>query len=99
MYSVCRDCKYVCSCCSSRINNLRCYGCESHYDEFKPADNIKYCPLTGKKLSREGYTDTVGGYHEAGIEYSPTGEWCGECNSITCENCVNAKEVNKDEVR
>lgn len=59
LYSMCRNCSYVCGCCSARINNARCSGCENHYDEFKPADNIKYCPLTGEKFSSEAYTDAV----------------------------------------
>lgn len=63
MYSMCRNCSYVCSCCSARANGARCSGCESRYDEFKPAENIKYCPLTGEKLSSEVHTDAVGDCH------------------------------------
>lgn len=49
-YDKCRDCKYRCTCCSSREGWSHCSGCESHYDEFKPAENIIYCPMTGQKI-------------------------------------------------
>ena len=49
-FEKCRNCKYVCTCCYSRINNDNCSGCEFPKDEFKPAPNIKYCPLDGKEL-------------------------------------------------
>lgn len=100
LYSMCRNCSYVCSCCSARVNGARCSGCESRYDEFEPAENIKYCPLTGEKLpsednnyskAEEGYTDSVGGYHESGVGYSPSGRFCGECCMNTCEGCKYAE--------
>lgn len=49
-YDNCRDCKYRCKCCSSREGWSRCSGCESHYDEFRPAENIIFCPMTGQKI-------------------------------------------------
>lgn len=56
-YQKCRDCNYRCICCRDRVNSLSCSGCENHYDEFKPAENIIYCPLDGKKIE-EGIYDT-----------------------------------------
>ena len=50
MFTKCRECDYVCSCCSSRTDCANCSGCENHHDEFKPAENIIYCPLTGEKV-------------------------------------------------
>ena len=35
------------------------------------------------------YTDPVGGEHDSGIGWNPNGIWCGECNSFSCEGCVN----------
>ena len=52
-YKKCRDCEYRCTCCSSRFTNLRCSGCECHYDEFAPADFIHYCPKDGKKIEED----------------------------------------------
>lgn len=49
-YEKCKDCKYICTCCASRKDYVRCSGCESHYDEFIPAENINYCPLTGEDI-------------------------------------------------
>lgn len=39
----------------------------------------------------EGYTDSVGGYHEGGVGYSPSGRFCGECCMHTCEGCKYAE--------
>lgn len=52
MYEKCRSCKYRCTCCSSRNAWECCSGCENHYDEFKPADNIIYCPLDGNEIEK-----------------------------------------------
>ena len=58
MYTKCRDCKYRCTCCSSRGLGINCSGCENYYDQFKPAENIFYCPLDGSKIAEKGYTVT-----------------------------------------
>ena len=34
-----------------------------------------------------GYTDDVGGHHDAGVGWAPDGHYCGECCSDTCETC------------
>lgn len=49
-YDKCRVCEHRCTCCSSRQTWVCCSGCDSHYDEFKPAENIIYCPMTGQKI-------------------------------------------------
>lgn len=49
MYKKCKDCKYRCTCCSSRNAGECCSGCD-RYDEFKPAKNIIYCPIDGNKI-------------------------------------------------
>ena len=38
----------------------------------------------------EGCVDKLGGWHIDGIGYNPLGQFCGECNKMTCEGCVNA---------
>lgn len=49
-YQKCRNCKFVCRCCSSRFKQwLCCSGCESK-DEFAPAEHIKFCPLDGNPI-------------------------------------------------
>lgn len=50
IYIECRNCKFVCTCCASRKDGTSCSGCENHFDEFKPAENINYCPMTGKRV-------------------------------------------------
>lgn len=50
IYVECRNCKFVCTCCASRKDGTNCSGCENHFDEFKPAENINYCPMTGKRV-------------------------------------------------
>ena len=52
-YEKCRDCKYRCTCYSSRADGMKCSGCENYYDEYQPAKNIKYCLLSGKKVDLE----------------------------------------------
>ena len=34
-----------------------------------------------------GYTDDVGGHHDAGVGWSPDGHYCGECCSDSCSGC------------
>lgn len=34
-----------------------------------------------------GYTDSVGGHHDAGVGWQPDGHFCGECTKSTCEIC------------
>lgn len=41
------------------------------------------------QMMDEGFKDEVGGYHEGGIGWNPLDEWCGECTSMTCKDCVN----------
>lgn len=43
--------------------------------------------------NNEGFYDSVGGYHDSGIGYSPTGELCGEFCKSSCENCPVAKSL------
>lgn len=50
IYIECRNCKFVCTCCASLKDGTSCSGCENHFDEFKPAENINYCPMTGKRV-------------------------------------------------
>lgn len=52
VYTECRNCKNRCKCCSSHFHDHypNCQSCEQHFDEFKPAKHIIYCPLTGKKV-------------------------------------------------
>lgn len=58
MFEKCRNCKYICTCCSSRNVCESCSGCEKYYDEFRPAENILYCPLDGSKVEK-GWTVTA----------------------------------------
>lgn len=51
MYEKCRKCRYRCTCCSSRKDWNNCSGCD-RYDEFKPADNIIFCPLDGSEIEK-----------------------------------------------
>lgn len=44
-----------------------------------------------------GYYDSVGGYHDSGIGYSPLGEWCGECCWESCEQCPYARKMAETE--
>ena len=44
-------------------------------------------------LSEDGFYDSVGGYHEAGVSYAPNGEFCGECCRQTCKGCCIAKKL------
>ena len=39
-----------------------------------------------------GFYDDVGGYHDCGIGWSPSGNWCGECNLASCKNCPSKGE-------
>lgn len=55
IYPTCRACKYVCGCCVSRRDELKCIGCENH-QEFEPAENIKHCPITGMSIIQTQYT-------------------------------------------
>lgn len=34
--------------------------------------------------------ENADGYHENGIGYSPSGEWCGERMKSTCKGCTRA---------
>ena len=51
--------------------------------------------LLGVDLANEaditeiGFYDAIGGYHSEGIDFSPMGEWCGECCFESCEQCKN----------
>ena len=56
MYEKCRNCEYICTCCLSRKYCDCCSGCENDHDEFKPAKNIRFCPLDGNKIECEGGT-------------------------------------------
>lgn len=38
--------------------------------------------------------ESADGYHEDGIGYSPSGEWCGECLMNTCKGCLRAMSGN-----
>lgn len=61
MYEKCRNCEYICTCCLSRKYCDCCSGCENDHDEFKPAKNIKFCPLDGNKIECEGVLNmTIG---------------------------------------
>lgn len=42
----CKRCVYTCACCESRFHHSACSGCDK-FDSFKPAANIKFCPLDG----------------------------------------------------
>jgi len=33
------------------------------------------------------YVDEVGGQHDSGCGWDPTGEPCGECSNISCSQC------------
>ena len=60
MYEKCKNCEYICTCCLSRQYCDRS-GCENGYDEFKPAKNIRFCPLDGNKIECEGVLNmTIG---------------------------------------
>jgi len=37
--------------------------------------------------SEKGFVDEVGGEHEGGCGWRPSGEPCGECSSMSCGNC------------
>jgi hypothetical protein len=52
VWAKCRDCQYRCRCCASHFFDKRpgCSGCENHYDEFYPAEHIKFCPIDGKPV-------------------------------------------------
>lgn len=41
------------------------------------------------------WVDPIGGAHSPPIGWSPNGEWCGECNRITCEGCKVAENERK----
>lgn len=51
----CRDCENRCKCCASHFHDKypMCMSCEQNYDEFQPADHIKFCPLTGSEIILE----------------------------------------------
>lgn len=52
IFKKCRDCSYRCRCCASSVFDRGpfCSRCENHYDEFYPAEQIKHCPLDGRKI-------------------------------------------------
>lgn len=54
-YPTCKACKYVCSCCASRGDASKCYNCVNDNSDFKPAENIKHCPITGLKIMQNQY--------------------------------------------
>lgn len=43
----------------------------------------------------EFHYDDVGGFHDSGTGYSPTGNYCGECSKLTCRDCVNIGKYTK----
>ena len=47
-------CKFTCFCCKRHADPRGyCFACENK-DEFHPAENIIYCPLTGLPI-KENY--------------------------------------------
>lgn len=40
-----------------------------------------------RKSGDGGYVDEVGGEHECGCGWSPSGKFCGECSSLSCGSC------------
>jgi hypothetical protein len=42
--------------------------------------------------------DSIGGYHSEGLGWNPHGLFCGECSSITCENCKWKDEFEREEL-
>lgn len=55
--------------------------------------HLKGVIIMSDNAKNEGFYDSVGGYHDSGIGYSPTGEWCGERCKSSCENCPVAKSL------
>lgn len=53
IFKKCRNCQYRCRCCASHFfdKGPRCSRCENHYDEFHPAEHVKYCPLDGQLIT------------------------------------------------
>lgn len=40
----------------------------------------KYCDIS--------ITDSIGGVHSEGQGWNPQGNYCGECNTVTCVGCI-----------
>lgn len=54
LYEKCRQCRYVCRCCSSHFKEYfpHCQECPNNHFEFEPALHIIHCPLDGLKIKR-----------------------------------------------
>lgn len=51
-FEKCRECAFVCTCCSSRETKKNCKQCNSmNFNEgYRPAGNIHYCSKDGEKI-------------------------------------------------
>lgn len=38
-------------------------------------------------FDEDSYDDPIGGHHDSGLGWNPTGHFCGECCASTCCNC------------
>lgn len=56
-YEKCRQCRFVCKCCTSHDCDTwpRCSECPNNRFEFQPASHIQHCPLDGSELNRPLY--------------------------------------------
>lgn len=47
----------------------------------------KYCDIS--------ITDSIGGIHSEGQGWNPQGNYCGECNAVTCLGCIHNTDNNQ----
>lgn len=57
IYKKCKQCKYVCRCCTSHFMEgpIGCSECARNRNEFSPAMHIVYCPVDGRKITHPLY--------------------------------------------
>ena len=56
IYEKCRQCEFVCRCCSSKHwdnNYPHCQGCNRTHNEYEPANHINHCPIDGSIIKEK----------------------------------------------
>ena len=71
-----------------------CPICGGHMECVRQSTDTYECDTCDYTIGEDGYnyTDLIGGVHSDGLGWSPSGVFCGECHSITCEGCKHAED-------
>lgn len=64
-----------------------------HGDEI----GIPHIALFYPTDSEDYYIDEIGGVHDSGYGWTPSGCYCGECSNISCKTCGFWSKINRRE--